>query len=332
MISNLGRFHIQSAVFRPDVHRWQAPTTTQFRFNTNLWQNNGRTFSALELKPHYFPTFRKQASRSLHYEAPSKSDKDDSSALDVISEIDGKLWLSEAKYNQPHPVWTEHEMQAVERTHYLPQGASDWFALYLLKTIRTVFDICSGYKFWELNENGWMNRIIVLETVAGVPGLVGAGFRHLRSLRRMKPDYGWIHTLLEEAENERMHLMVALTIKQPGYIFRAIVLGGQLFFFPLFTTMYAISPKTAHRFVGYLEEEAVKTYTHLLDELKSGKFEDFRRMRAPKIGRAYWQLDQNATFEDMIYAIRADESHHRDVNHTFADLKNEEENPFPPGK
>lgn len=39
-------------------------------------------------------------------------------------------------------------------------------------------------------------RIIFLETVAGVPGMVAAMTRHLHSLRRMQRDYGWIHTLL----------------------------------------------------------------------------------------------------------------------------------------
>lgn len=69
-------------------------------------------------------------------------------------------------------------------------------------------------------------RILFLETIAGVPGMVAAVLRHLRSLRLMvsgisasptlcpplsgvlqRRDAGWIHTLLEEAENERMHLM-----------------------------------------------------------------------------------------------------------------------------
>ena len=41
-------------------------------------------------------------------------------------------------------------------------------------------------------------RIIFLETVAGVPGMMGAMVRHLQSLRRFQRDYGWIHTLLGE--------------------------------------------------------------------------------------------------------------------------------------
>ena len=39
-------------------------------------------------------------------------------------------------------------------------------------------------------------RIIFLETVAAVPGMIAAMTRHLRSLRHMQRDYGWIHTLL----------------------------------------------------------------------------------------------------------------------------------------
>ena len=37
---------------------------------------------------------------------------------------------------------------------------------------------------------------VVLETVAGVPGMVAGMWNHLRSLRKMKPDdRGWIKTL-----------------------------------------------------------------------------------------------------------------------------------------
>ena len=36
-------------------------------------------------------------------------------------------------------------------------------------------------------------------------------------------------------------------------------------FVNLFFLAYLISPKFCHRFVGYLEEEAVKTYTHCIE-------------------------------------------------------------------
>ncbi len=57
--------------------------------------------------------------------------------------------------------------------------------------------------------------------------MIGAMSRHLRALRLMQRDHGWIHTLLEEAENERMHLLTALELRSPGPLFRAAVLVAQ---------------------------------------------------------------------------------------------------------
>lgn len=63
--------------------------------------------------------------------------------------------------------------------------------------MRCAFDVMSGYALGRIDERGWLNRIVFLETVAGVPGMVGGMVRHLNSLSRMERDYGWIHTLLE---------------------------------------------------------------------------------------------------------------------------------------
>ncbi|EZG81691.1 alternative oxidase [Gregarina niphandrodes] len=273
--------------------------------------------------------FKKEQGQPKHFNA--KSNATASPSLLAESEEYEKNWVSETRYTQPHPIWNDEEVHAVQKTHFRPRGVSDRAALYLLRSIRGVFDVCTGYAFGPLSAQGWINRVVLLETIAGVPGLVGAAFRHLRSLRRMERDYGWIHTLLEEAENERMHLMSALMIKNPGRVFRTFVIAGQLFFLPLYTGMYLVSPRLAHRFVGYLEEEAVKTYTHLLEELEAGHQPELASMKAPLLARQYWSLKNDASFTDMIFAIRADESHHRDVNHTFANMKPNEENPFEPG-
>jgi threonyl-tRNA synthetase len=74
--------------------------------------------------------------------------------------------------------------------------------------------------------------------------------RHMRSLRSMRRDNGWIHTLLEEAENERMHLLTFMQLRQPGMAFRGAVLAGQGVFFNLYLVMYTFFPKTCHSFVG----------------------------------------------------------------------------------
>ena len=80
-----------------------------------------------------------------------------------------------------------------------------------------------------------------------VPGFTAALIRHLHSLRRLQRDHGWIHTLLEEAENERMHLLTFLQLRKPGPIFRVAVIFTQYFFTAGFFLSYLISPNFCHR-------------------------------------------------------------------------------------
>ncbi|MCW5590194.1 MAG: alternative oxidase [Legionellales bacterium] len=160
------------------------------------------------------------------------------------------------------------------------------------------------------------NRAIVLETVAAVPGMVGAGLLHLRCLRKIKNDEGWIKKLLDEADNERMHLMTFVCIAKPNLFERFIIFVAQMLFVVMYFTMYVISSRTAHRFVGYLEEEAVVSYNHYLEEIDSGRIVN---CPAPDIAKQYWKLADNATLRDVVLVVRQDEIDHRDVNHYLAD-------------
>ena len=56
-----------------------------------------------------------------------------------------------------------------------------------------------------------------------------------------------------------MHLLTFLTVSQPSIFMRATIIAAQGIFYNLFFLTYLITPKTAHRFVGALEEEAVRT-------------------------------------------------------------------------
>ncbi|WP_416336479.1 alternative oxidase [Dechloromonas sp. A34] len=160
------------------------------------------------------------------------------------------------------------------------------------------------------------HRAVVLETVAAVPGMVGGSLQHLRALRRMESDDGWIRTLLDEAENERMHLMTFLQIARPTRLERLLVVLVQGAFYNFFFVLYLISPRTAHRLVGYLEEEAVYSYTEYLAGVDN---DTYANVPAPAIAIKYWQLAPDARLREVIIAVRADEAHHRDVNHQFAD-------------
>ncbi len=160
------------------------------------------------------------------------------------------------------------------------------------------------------------HRAVVLETVAAVPGIVGGSLQHFRSLRRMQTDHGWIRTLLDEAENERMHLMVFIHVARPSRAERMLVLLVQGVFYNLYFLLYLLAPGTAHRFVGYLEEEAVCSYTEYLSGVDDGTDAD---VPAPAIAIDYWKLAPAARLRDVIIAVRNDEAHHREVNHGFAD-------------
>jgi ubiquinol oxidase len=193
-------------------------------------------------------------------------------------------------------------------THHGTRDWSDRIALGITRGLRFLADTFFAKRYG--------NRAIVLETVAAVPGLVGAALIHLRCLRWMKHDHGWIRALMEEAENERMHLMTFIEIARPNWLERALVLIAQAGFFTFFLMLYLLSPRTAHRLVGYFEEQALVSYTQYLQEIDSGRVEN---VPAPKIARDYWQLPADARLRDVVLAVRADEAGHRDVNHDFAD-------------
>jgi hypothetical protein len=135
----------------------------------------------------------------------------------------------------------------------------------MVKATRFTFDTVSRYNPEKMREREWLNRIVFLETVAGVPGMIGGMVRHLKSLRTLEHDHGWIHHLLQEAENERMHLFIFLTMRSPGIFMRVSIGLTQAVFFNAYFFMYLFAPKFSHRFVGYLEEEAVTTYTKCLE-------------------------------------------------------------------
>lgn len=103
-----------------------------------------------------------------------------------------------------------------------------------------------------------------------------------------------------------MHLMTALVLKKPTYLFRAGVLMTQGLFLTAFVVSYVISRKFAHRFVGYLEEEAVITYTKLLREIDNGHLPLFENLPAPPVAKDYWCLSSDATFRDVVLAIRGE--------------------------
>ena len=185
---------------------------------------------------------------------------------------------------------------------------SDIFAYSMTKFFRLIADS------FFLKRYG--HRAVVLETVAGVPGMVAGVWMHFKSLRKMKAGYGeQIREMLSEAENERMHLMFFIEIAKPNIMERFIVLTSQLLFGIFYLFMYIFFTRTAHRMIGYFEDEAVSSYTEYLRIVESGKVED---SPAPHLAINYYNLGADAKLSDVIRCVRADEQHHSETNHSYA--------------
>lgn len=248
----------------------------------------------------------------------------------------------------PHPGYTEEEMLAVVPGHREPVTLGEKAAWKFMRFCRWGMDLATGLSSAQrtdknkpttavaaekpLTEAQWLTRFIFLESIAGVPGMVAGMLRHLHSLRRLKRDNGWIESLLEESYNERMHLLTFLKMCEPGWFMKVMLLGAQGVYFNLLFATYLISPRLTHRFVGYLEEEAVHTYTRCIKEIEEGctpKWSD-PNFEIPDIAVKYWRMPEGKrTMKDLILYIRADEASHRGVNHTLSNLNQKEDpNPF----
>ena len=192
--------------------------------------------------------------------------------------------------------------------HHVPRDIHDRIALKTVKFLRFFAD-----RFFA---GRYGHRAVVLETVAAVPGMVGGLLQHLKAIRHIRDDQGWIKELIDEADNERMHLMTFIHIAEPTRFERLVIMVAQAIFYNVYFFLYLFAPRTAHRMVGYLEEEAVVSYTQYLEQIDSGKVEN---VPAPQIAKDYWKLPDDARLRDVVLVIRADEEHHRDTNHGFAD-------------
>ncbi|PBK97828.1 AOX-domain-containing protein [Armillaria gallica] len=114
-----------------------------------------------------------------------------------------------------------------------------------------------------------------------------------------------------------IHDLSSFKLHQPSLFFHAMILGAQGVFYNLFFFASGSSPKTCHRFVGHLEEEAVVTYTHCIQEMEAGRVPEWSDMPAPQIAIDYWRLPSDSKMLDVICSVRSDETTHRFVNHSY---------------
>merc|ERR1719240_441084 len=247
-------------------------------------------------------------------------------------------YFGDHSWRQQNHIWTENEVQDRMKTFdmkHVPQNTADSVLQKMVRVAYHGFNFVTGYDHADPPTSAIGYRLIILESVAGVPGMLGGMFRHFRSLRQLERDHGFIFTLLEEAENERMHLIVCMSFFEAGPFTRFIVQAGQVGLTPFLAGLYLIRPQLLHRFVGYLEETAVHTYTNIVQMTSTPGTKlhtAWKDTPAPPAAIDYWQLPPDAMWVDCLKRMLADESHHRDVNHAMASMTSEQmfgqANPF----
>jgi ubiquinol oxidase len=192
--------------------------------------------------------------------------------------------------------------------HHPPAALSDRLALGSIRALTTAAGALFGRRYGD--------RVVVFETIAAVPPMVAATLLHLKCLRRMLDDRGWVRAFMDEAENQRAHLMSFVAVAHPRTWERLLIAISQGFFYNAYFLLHLISARTAHRFAGYLAEQSVTGYSRYLDRLESGIETN---VQAPEAAIAYWNLAPDARLSDMVMAMREDEAIHRDIHHAFAD-------------
>lgn len=94
-----------------------------------------------------------------------------------------------------HEIHTDKALAGVKITHHAFQTWHDRVAYAAVRTLRLFFDTFTGYihpngrtdsSAKTMNETQWLRRFIFLESVAGVPGMVGGMSRHMKSLRKRR--------------------------------------------------------------------------------------------------------------------------------------------------
>lgn len=230
-------------------------------------------------------------------------------------------------------IWSEKEIFGAKNNHlhHLPKNGLDKIIYFTVRLFYHSFNAFTGYCFKDPSPKSVIHRLIILESIAGVPGMIAASIRHVNSLCKLKRDNGWIHTLLEEAENERMHLLIIMKKFDAGLLIRASIIAIQSIFVSALLIAYLLHPPLVHRFVGYLEETAVITYSSVIKKIQipgSKLHQAWNNLDASDIARSYWNLNSSAKWVDTLKMILSDEAHHRDINHTFAVLQSQETNPF----
>lgn len=92
----------------------------------------------------------------------------------------------------PHLSYSKKDSEKLKVFHIKPEKMADRAALMTVKWVSFLVNTLSRYNMGTMTEKKWLTRTLILETLSGVPAVVGGLARHMRILRLFKKDNGWI--------------------------------------------------------------------------------------------------------------------------------------------
>jgi len=205
------------------------------------------------------------------------------------------------QWRLPHNIWSR---DGVQLSHACAGSITDGLAYALVCTLTSCTDLLSGAVF-RRDERHWLRRLILLETMCSVPGRVAE--RLLGSHAGLPRERGWMRALCGEAPKSRAHLSIAMSIHEPQPLFRSLVRLGEGVLLRSFSAWFVASPSFCRSFVAYLEEEAVKAYTSLLQDMDAGLLPRLAQLKAPAPACSFYGLPPETPLRDVFRCIRADE-------------------------
>lgn len=219
-----------------------------------------------------------------------------------------------------HPIYNLEEIEGIEIRKEEPKGFSANYAYFSVWLLKRIFDFFTKKPQTVMTEDKYITRLIMLNSISAVPGFMGGMCKHLKSLRTLRKDYGWINYLISESDNERMHLFMFLHLRKPSFMTKAAIFGAQFIFSDLFFLSYLLSARYCHKFMEYFQNQAVLTYTECLEAIDNGSLSSWKTQPAPKEAVEYYELPSTASMRDMILAIRADAAISREINKYYTEL------------